>query len=110
MGKGSYGTVLELCKVVIERDYAPYGLEEDVKKQLQELTLEWERRKKRADEEGKEIGGVGIIFKDIYRAVRQAESNAKIHGKSKCYYLERGLRIPLDKPGGLGYWSLRMRE
>lgn len=50
------------------------------------------------------------VYKDVYRAVRQAESNAKIHGKSKCYYLERGLRIPFDKPGGLGYWALRMRE
>lgn len=110
MGKRSYETVLELCKVVIEQDYAPCGLEDDVKKRLQELTLEWERRKKRADEEGKAIGGVSIFFKDIYRAVRQAESNAKIHGKSKCYYLERGLRISFDEPGGLGYWSLRFRE
>lgn len=110
MGKGSYETVLGLCKVVIERDYAPCGLEEDVKKRLQELTLEWERRKKKADKEGRAIGGLDIFFKDVYRAVRQAESNAKRYGKSKCYYLERGLRIPLDKPGGLGYWSLRMRE
>ena len=110
MEKESYKTVLELCKVVIARDYAPCGLENDVKKRLRELILEWEKRKKKADKEGRKIGGVGIIFKDIYRAVRQAESNTKRYRKSKCYYLERGLRIPLDKPGGLGYWSLKMRE
>lgn len=109
MEKESYKTILELCKVVIARDYAPCGLEDDVKKRLRELNLEWEKRRKKANEEGKKIRGVGIIFKDIYRAVRQAESNAKRHGKSKCYYLERSLRIPLDKHGGLGYWSLKMR-
>ncbi|MDH5744631.1 MAG: hypothetical protein OEZ52_13890 [Candidatus Aminicenantes bacterium] len=77
MEKESYKTVLELCKVVIARNYTPCGLEDDVKKRLQELTLEWKKRRKKADEEGKKIGGADIIFKDIYRAVRQAESNAK---------------------------------
>jgi len=110
MRKGSYEKVLELCGVVIDRDYAPCGLGDNVKSRLLELTSEWEKRKKKADKEGRAIGGLDIFFKEVYRAVRQAESNAKRYGKSKCYYLGRGLRIPFNKPGGLGYWALKMRE
>ncbi len=35
------GKILELCKIMIERDYAPCGLEDDIKKRLLDLTLYW---------------------------------------------------------------------
>jgi len=64
----NYEKVLNLCKVMIERDYAPCGLEEDVKKRLLELTQELERRGRR---------GFNIISVDVFRAVNQAESYEK---------------------------------
>jgi len=98
----NYEKVLNLCKVMIEQDYAPCGLEEDVKKRLLELTQELERRGRR---------GFNIISVDVFRAVNQAESYEKRFKKrTKCEYLKRGLQIPFNKPGGLGYWTLRMIE
>jgi hypothetical protein len=98
----NYKKVLDLCKIMIERDYAPCGLEAGIKKRLLELTQELERRGRT---------GFAILFKDIFRAVNQAESNEKRFGiKTKCEYLKRGLEIPFDNPGGLGYWALRMTE
>ncbi len=106
----NYGKILELCKVMIERDYTPCGLEDDIKKRLLELTLDWERRKEKAIRESKEIGGLNVIFMDVYRAVNQATVNEKRFGKPECYYLRRGLQIPPDQHGGLGYWSRIMQE
>lgn len=103
----NYGKILEECKIVIEQEYAPCGLEDEIKKRLLELAKEWEKRKKRADEEGRTIGGLRIIVRDVFRAVGQAESNMKRFEKPKCYYLRRGLQIPYDESGGLGYLSLR---
>ena len=105
----NYGKILELCKVMIERDYAPCGLEDDIKKRLLDLTLDWERRKEKASKEGKEIGGLKVFFIDVLRAVNQATQNAK-RFKPKCYYLRRGLEIPPSQPGGLGYWARIMQE
>ncbi len=106
----NYGKILELCKVMIERDYAPCGLEDDIKKRLLDLTLDWERRKEKASKEEKAIGGLNVIFIDVYRAVNQAKANEKRFGKPKCYYLRRGLQIPPSQHGGLGYWSCVMQE
>lgn len=96
----NYRKVLNLCKVVIEQHYTPCGLEKEIKKRLLELTQELERRGK---------GGFNIIFKDVLRAVYLARSNAEKGKKTECEYLKRGLQIPFDKPGGLGYWTLSMR-
>ena len=101
----NYGKILELCKVMIERDYAPCSLEDDIKKRLLDLTLDWERRKEKASKKGKAIGGLHLIFDDVLRAVNQAEQNEKRFGKPRCYYLRRGLEIQPSQHGGLGYWS-----
>jgi len=103
----NYGKILESCKVIIELDYAPCGLEQDIKKRLLDLTLEWERRKEKASKEGKTIGGLNLIFTDVYRAVNQAKENEK-RFEPRCYYLRRGLQIPPSEPGGLGHWFFRM--
>lgn len=106
----NYVKVLELCKVIIEQDYVPCNLENEIKKRLLDLVLDWEKRKEKADREGKEIGGLNLLFFDVLRAVNQATGNEKRFGKSKCYYLKRGLQIPSNKRGGFGYWFLTMRE
>lgn len=106
--KENYMKVLELCKVLIEQDYAPCGLEDDLRKRLLELTLEWEKRKAKADGEGRGIGGVNVIFTDVFRAVWKAKSDEERFGKPKCYYLERGLKKQLGESGTLGTWSYSM--
>jgi len=106
----NYQKILELCKVMIERDYAPCGLEDDIKKRLLGLTLEIERRNEKASKEGKATRGFNIIFSDVLRAVNLAEQNAKRFGKPKCYYLRQGLQIPPCQPGGLGHWALSFRQ
>ena len=106
----NYGEISGLCKVMIERDYAPCGLEDGIKKRLLDLTLDWERRKEKASKEGKAIGGLNVIFIDVYRAVNQAKANEERFGKPKCYYLRRGLQIQPSQHGGLGYWSCVMQE
>ena len=106
----NYRKILELCRVIIEQDYAPCGLEDDIKKRLLDLTLDWERRKEKASREGKEIGGLNVIFMDVYRAVNQATQNQKRFGKPKCYYLRRGLQIQPSQHGGLGYYFIKMLE
>ncbi len=105
-----YGKILALCKVIIERDYAPCGLEDDIKKRLLDLTLDWETRKEEAGKEGREIGGLRALFIDVYRAVNQAKANEKRFGQPKCYYLKRGLQIDPSRRGGLGRWFLTMIE
>jgi len=106
----NYKKLLESCKVIIERDYAPCGLEEDIKKRLLDLTLEWERRKENANKENKMIGGLRVVFLDLLRAVNQAKSNTKRFQKPKCYYLKRGLQIKCGEPGWLGNYSCSMWE
>lgn len=104
----NYKKILELCKVVIDRDYAPCGLKEEVERRLLELTLEWERRKEKADKEGKEIGGLSVILYDLLRATERAESDERRFGKHKCRYLRRGLQLQLGEQGALGNYSLSM--
>ncbi len=106
----NYGKILGLCKVMIERDYAPCGLEDAIKKRLLDLTLDWEGRKEKASKEDKEIGGLKVFFIDVCRAVNQATQNEKRFGKPKCYYLRRGLQIQPGQRGGLGYWAIKMQE
>jgi len=108
MNDENYKKVLEECANIIKQDYAPCGLEADVKKRLLDLTQEWERRKENANKDGRRIGELETIFIDLFRAVNQAESNAKRFEKSKCEYLRNGLRTPFSKSGGLGFWTLRM--
>lgn len=79
----NYKKVLEECAYMIEHDYAPCGLEEDIKKRLLDLTLELEKLGK-IDKEGK---GVRIISKGVHWAVGSAKKKAEETGKPQCYYL-----------------------
>jgi len=64
----NYNNVLELCKVIIERDYVPCSLEKEIKKRLLELTQELERHGAK---------GFDILSRDVHRAVNHAKSMKK---------------------------------
>lgn len=100
--------LLEECRVIIDRDFARCGLKEDVEKRIFELYEEWKKAKTRAEKEGRTIGGLKIVFKDLLRAVDLAKELAKKHETSECYYLRKWLRIPPTTEGGLGYYSKSM--
>ena len=109
MGK-EYEELLKLCEVIIEEEYKPCGLENEVKQRIKDILQELERRKRVAQAEGGEIGGHRLIYYDLLRAVGQAKRNSEKYGKPICYYLRRGLeRLPTEK-GGLGYWFLSFRN
>ncbi len=102
--------MLDLCKHIIGYDYAPCGLSKAVSTRIDELIVEWRRRRENAANQGRESGGLRVIFYDLLRAVKQAQANEERNGRSKCYYLRRGLQIPPAEPGGLGHWSLSFRQ
>jgi len=88
----NYANVLELCRRIIESNFRPCGLEEDIKNRIYELTLQWKRDKEKAEREGREIGGLSMIFKGLLKSWRQAEGLAKRWQKDVCYYLRMSLR------------------
>jgi hypothetical protein len=106
MSNENYEKILEISKYCIN-EFEACGLGEEVRKRILELVQEWEKRKSEADKEGKQIGGLTVIFWDLERAVNKAKADSKKSGKSVCEYFERSLSIPYDQKGGLGYWSTR---
>ncbi len=79
-----HGEILHLLKVVIERDFQPFGLEEPLKTILYDLAF-------RAAEEN--WSGWKIIFDGACWAVETARSLAERNpDKDLCYYLEMGLK------------------
>ncbi|RLG02529.1 MAG: hypothetical protein DRN61_06320 [Thaumarchaeota archaeon] len=100
--------LLEICKVVIERDFAPCGLREEVIERVKELFAEWKRKREKAAREGRTIGGVKVIFYDLLRLVEMARANSERHGKPFCEYLSRALKKSYHEKGGLGYYSIKM--
>jgi len=88
----NYEKVIDWCGKILEKIKQECNLEEDFKKKLYELTLEWERRKEKALREGKEIGGVMVIFYGFLKTINQAEGLAKKHNKDLCYYLMMSLK------------------
>lgn len=102
--------LLEICKVVIERDFAPCGLREQAIERIKELFAEWQRRCERAVREGRAIGGVKVVFFDLLRLVELARANSERYGRPFCKYLRRALEKPYHEKGGLGYYSTRMWE
>ena len=90
---------------MIERDFDPCGLKEDVKKRIFDLTVLWKRCKRRAE---KDVGDFGGLFYDLLRAVEHANSMMERTGKSKCYYLSRGLELAPPAQGALGNWFISM--
>lgn len=88
----NYAKVLELCRKIIENDIKSCGLEEDFKNRIYELTLQWERLEEKAEREGREIGGLSVIFKRLLKSWRQAGGLAKTYKKDVCHYLRMSLR------------------
>jgi hypothetical protein len=92
MANENYEKIVELCKKILEDIRQECNLEEDFKKRLYELTLEWERRKEKVFRENKEIGDLRVIFIGLLKTINQAEGLAKYYNKDVCYYLEMSLR------------------
>jgi len=88
----NYKKVIEQCSKILGEIRQECNLEEDFKKKLFELTLEWERRKEKAIKENKEIGGLPVIFMGLLKTIDQAEGLAKKYNKDVCHYLEMSLR------------------
>lgn len=102
--------LMKICEVVIERDFAPCGLRDQVTERIKELFAEWQRRYEQAIREGRTIGDVKVIFLDLLRLVELARANSERYGKPFCEYLKRALEKPYHEKGGLGYYSIRMWE
>jgi len=87
----NYEKVLEWCRNILENDFKPCGLENELKKELYDLTLDWERRKEEAEREKRQIGGLMVIFHGLMKSWRQAEGLAKKYNKNVCCYLKMSL-------------------
>ncbi len=105
-----YEELLKLCEVIIKEEYAPCGLENEIKQRIKDILQELEKRKKIARAKGREIGDHRLIFYDLLRAVGQAKTNLERFGKPLCYYLKKGLEKAPTERGGLGYWFLSFRN
>jgi len=103
-----FENLLNICRNIIETDFAPCGLEEKVINRIRELFLEWKRRKSQAELENRSIGGLNVVFYDLRRLVKKARSDSMRFGKPFCEYLEDALSKPYYVKGGLGYYSLSM--
>jgi len=104
----NYEKVLKQCEEYIKTEFEPCGLKDDVESRIFELVQEWEKRQAEAEERGEKIGGLGVIFIDLERAVWKADADSKRFGTQKCKYFRNWLSLPFSKPGGLGYWTLQM--
>ena len=75
---GNYEKVIDWCKKILEDVIRNCDLEEDFTNRLYELTLDWQRLKENAEREGREIGGLKVIFMGL---------DACMHIKTKQYTL-----------------------
>jgi len=99
--------VLKISRYLIENEYKPCGLEEDLKERLYELILIWERLKEKASSEGRQIGGLKVLFFDLNRAIEKARADERrFQKKTKCEYLKKGLETPICNPGAFGNYFL----
>lgn len=104
----NYEKVVKQCKEYIKTEFESCGLKDDVERRIFELVQEWEKRQAEAEKRGEKIGGLGVIFIDVERAVWKADADSKRFGTRKCKYFRRWLSLPFTKSGGLGYWALQM--
>jgi len=104
----NYEKVLKQCKEYVKTEFEHCGLKDDVERRIFELVEEWEKRQAEAEERGEKIGGLGLIFIDVERAVWKANADSKRFGTPKCKYFRKWLNLPFTQPGGLGYWALQM--
>jgi len=88
----SYEKVPGLCRKIIENDFRPCGLEDEIKDSIFKLTFRWEKLKEQANLEGREIGGLQIIFTGILKSAMQAEGLARRYDKDVCYYLRMSVQ------------------
>lgn len=103
--------ILKMCSHLIEKEFTPCGLEDDVKERLHELTLRWERNKEKASQEGRQVGGLQTLFTDLLRAVGKARADERrFQKRTKCQYLKKWLETPIGEQGALGNWFLSMRR
>ena len=105
-----YEELLKRCEVIIKEEYAPCGLENEVKQRIKDILQELEKRKRIAQAKGRDIGGHKLIFSDLLRAVNQAKADSKRFRKPLCYYLKKGFEKAPTEKGGLGYWFLSFRN
>jgi len=89
---GNYEKVIDWCKKILEDVIRNCDLEEDFKDRLYELTLDWQRLKEKAEREGREIGGLKVIFMGLLKSTEQATGLAKRYNKDVCHYLRISLR------------------
>jgi hypothetical protein len=93
----AYEEILELSRVITETDFKPCGLEQDVKKQLLDLVLGWEKKCNIP------FTSVEGALNSVYRVAREAAelSGGDLRGdqKRQCHYL----RMKLEK-GELQRW------
>jgi len=88
---GNYDQVLEWCRNILENNFRPCGLDDEIKTELYDLTIEWEKWKEKADKEKREIGGLMVIFYGLMKLWRQAEGLAEKYNKNVCHYLRMSL-------------------
>lgn len=90
----NYEKVLKLCDVMIKEDFGPCGLDQEIRKQLLELVLEWEKRKQDSESKG-DIGGLqwlcSCIRKVVGEAFERSGGYSKGDPKLRCHYLKKAL-------------------
>lgn len=89
---GDYEKLIDWCKMILGDVIRSCGLEEDFKNRLYELTWDWKRRKEKAETEGREIGGLKVIFMGLLKSTEQAIGLAKRYNRDVCHYLRMSLR------------------
>jgi hypothetical protein len=97
--------VVEWCKEYI-KEFETCGLKEDVLKRIFDL-VQWLEKQKL---EGKQVGEFMIICYDIRRAVELAEALSKKYRKRECEYFKKWLSLPFAEKGGLGHYTMIMRQ
>lgn len=99
----SYEKTLELCKVIIEEHFKPCGLDQDVKKQLFDLILEWERKCRQPFTY--ENGAFNCVYRITREAMSLTERFHKGEPKQECDYLSDKL-----EKGELRHWFWKFHK
>ena len=73
----------------IKTEFEPCCLKDDVERRIFELVQESEKRQAGAEKRGEKIGGLGVIFVDLERAVWKADADSKRLGTWKCKYFRK---------------------
>ena len=104
----TYNKVIQECEQVIELDFKPCGLEDDIKKRLCDLIVIWKYKKMASNEKGVVIGGTRVIFSGLLRVVELARHLSKRYDKDMCYYLERACSGNRDRDLGFTNYCVSM--